>query len=372
MGNLAEQLDRLSEAATLVERMPDRAVRCTACGHRCLVRDGRRGICQVRFNRAGELRLPWGYVAGLQVDPTEKKPFYHLLPGSGTLTFGMLGCNFHCSFCQNWISSQALRDPEADVSIGHLRRISPEAIVETALRLGASVIASSYNEPLITAEWAGAIFERASREGLHCAIVSNGYASPEVVDFLRPHLTAFKIDLKSMQDRRYRTLGGTLNKVLDTIRLAHERGLWVEIVTLVVPGFNDSTDELMDLARFVASVSPDIPWHATAFHQDYRMLEARPTSPADLVRAAEIGQEAGLHYVYAGNLPGRVRTYETTCCPSCGSALIERRGFSLLDDRLTEGGACPSCGQTIAGVWRTASHPAVRAPAARRSDHAAG
>jgi len=354
MGVLADQLDQLSATATLCERLSEKAVRCTACGHRCLIRDGRRGICQVRFNRDGELRLPWGYVAALQCDPTEKKPFYHLLPGSETLTFGMLGCDFHCSYCQNWITSQALRDPAADAAIGQVRRITPEALVEAAIRMGARVVASSYNEPLITAEWAGAIFARAVEAGLRCAFVSNGNATPEALDFLLPYLTAYKIDLKSMRDGPYRKLGGTLNQVLDTIRRAHDLGLWVEVVTLVVPGFNDSTDELMDAARFLASVSPDIPWHTTAFHQDYRMLESPATTATDLVRAAEIGQEAGLRYVYAGNLPGRVGSYENTQCPGCGALLIERRGYTILSYRLTAEGRCPGCGSTIAGVWDTA------------------
>lgn len=355
MPTVAEALDRLTAPGSLVQSLPGGEVRCLACGHRCLIRLGRRGICRVRFNQDGVLRVPWGYVAGLQCDPTEKKPFYHLLPGSETLTFGMLGCDFHCSFCQNWLSSQTLRNPHSDVSIQAIRRITPEAIVDQGVRLGAQIVASSYNEPLITTEWALAIFERAVAAGLRCAYVSNGNATPEALEALRPYLTAFKVDLKTMQDRQYRRLGGVLANVLDTIRRAHALGFWVEVVTLVVPGFNDSTEELMDAARFLVSVSPDIPWHVTAFHPDYEMLDAPPTSPATLIRAAEIGQEAGLKFVYAGNLPGRSGEYEHTHCPSCGQRVIERLGFAVLRYRLTDSGTCPDCGTALPGVWHTSA-----------------
>ncbi len=351
MATLEERLDGMTVEGELVETLADGAVRCLACGHRCLIRPGKRGICKVRFNADGRLRVPWGYVAALQCDPTEKKPFFHLLPGSDTLTFGMLGCDFHCGYCQNWVTSQALRDPAADVAGGYLRRITPAEMVANGLEMGAQVIASSYNEPLITTEWALAVFEQAVAAGLKCAYVSNGNATPEVLERLRPYLTAYKIDLKTMQDKHYRSLGGVLSNVLDTIKRTHALGLWVEVVTLVVPGFNDSNAELMDAARFLAGVSPDIPWHVTAFHQDYRMTDPEDTTASTLVRAAEIGQEAGLRYVYAGNLPGRAGSYENTFCPTCGRVLIERLGYVILDYHLTSAGACPQCGTPIPGVW---------------------
>ena len=349
--SVGELLDQLTVAGELCEKLPDDAVRCTACGHRCLVRPGRRGICQVRFNQDGRLMVPWGYVAALQVDPIEKKPFSHVFPGEDVLTFGMLGCDFHCAYCQNYLTSQALRDPASDIAISLVRRASPEQIVSYAQRAGASLIASSYNEPLITSEWAVAIFRLARQAGLQCAFVSNGNATPEALAYLRPYLSAYKIDLKTMQDGHYRQLGGVLQNVLDSIRSAHELGLWVEVVTLVVPGFNDSTDELMDAARFIASVSPDIPWHVTAFHPDYKMLEPQATPARTLLRAAEIGQEAGLNYVYAGNIPGRVGEYEHTFCPQCRTAVIERSGYTIRRYRLTADGACPKCGAKIAGLW---------------------
>lgn len=351
MATLADVLDEMTVEGELYEKLPDGAVRCFACAHRCLIREGRRGICQVRFNRGGVLRVPWGYVAGLQADPIEKKPFFHVLTGSDALTFGMLGCDFHCANCQNWLSSQALRDPDSDVSIGFLRRITPEQVVAAAKRSGAKVIASSYNEPLITSEWAVGIFRLAQREGLKCVYVSNGNATPEVLDYLRPHLAAYKIDLKTMQDRQYRRLGGVLQNVLDTIRRAYELGLWVEVVTLVIPGFNDSTEELMEAARFIVSVSPDIPWHVTAFHPDYKMTDPPPTPVSTLIRAAEIGQEAGLRFVYAGNLPGRTKGYENTICPSCGQILIKRIGYTIRGYHLTAQGTCPKCGTLIPGIW---------------------
>ncbi len=351
MTTVADTLDQLTREGELYEKLPDQSVRCYACGHRCLIREGRRGICKVRFNQGGVLRVPWGYVAGLQADPIEKKPFFHLLPGSDALTFGMLGCNLHCIYCQNWLSSQTLRDSESDMSAENIRIATPEQIVTYAKHTGSNVIASSYNEPLITSEWAVAIFERAKEAAIKCVYVSNGNMTPEVLKYLRPYLVGYKIDLKTMQDKHYRQLGGVLQNVLDGIKLAHEMGLWVEIVTLVVPGFNDSNEELMEAGRFIASVSPDIPWHVTAFHPDYKMTGPPPTSVATLMRAVEIGQEAGLHYVYAGNLHGRAKSYENTVCPKCQTTLIERAGFTIYSYHLTAEGRCPKCGTAIPGVW---------------------
>jgi pyruvate formate lyase activating enzyme len=351
MATVADILDALTHEGELYEALPNNEVRCHACGHRCLIRDGRRGVCKVRFNRAGKLYVPWGYVAGLQADPIEKKPFYHMLPGSQALTFGMLGCDFHCEFCQNWLSSQTLRNPASDEAVGYIRHASPEQIVAYARRSGCDLVASSYNEPLITSEWAVAIFKRSKEAGMQCVYVSNGNATPEVLDYLRPYLVGYKIDLKTMQDRQYRQCGGVLQNVLDTIRRAHELGLWVEVVTLVIPGFNDSTEELMEAARYIASVSTDIPWHVTAFHPDYKMTEPSPTPIRTLLRAAEIGEEAGLHYVYAGNIPGRVKNYEDTRCPKCQAVLVERTGYTIRGYHLTAQRTCPKCSTPIAGVW---------------------
>jgi pyruvate formate lyase activating enzyme len=309
------KLDVLTAQGDLFQTLENASVRCTACAHRCLIHNERRGICGVRFNEEGTLKVPRGYVAGVQVDPIEKKPFTHFLPGSEVLTFGMLGCNFYCAFCQNWVSSQALRDPCVQTSLENIHPVSAEALVNLAVSNHAESVASSYNEPLITSEWAVEVFKIAKQHGLKTAFVSNGFATPEVLDYIRPWLDGLKIDLKSMQDSQYRKMGGRLQPVLDTIMRARELGLWVEIVTLVIPGFNDSNEELWDASRFITSVSRDIPWHVTAYHPDYQMVDA-PSTPADtLQRAAEIGQEAGLRYVYAGNLPGRVGSLEDTHCP---------------------------------------------------------
>lgn len=344
-------LDPLTVEGELYEALDDRAVRCYACGHRCFIREGRRGICKVRYNHEGKLRVPWGYVAALQCDPIEKKPFYHLYPGSDALTFGMLGCDFHCSYCQNWMTSQAMRDPASDMAGSSIRELGPEDLIGYGRDMGARVVASSYNEPLITSEWAVEVFCHARRQDMACTFISNGNATREVLEYLRPHVVGYKVDLKTMRDKTYRKLGGVLEKVLEGIRMAHELGFWVEVVTLVVPGFNDSPEELMDAGRFIASVSPDIPWHVTGFHRDYQMSEPVNTTAKHLIQAAEIGQEAGLRYVYAGNLPGRVGPYEHTFCPSCGRQVIERFGYVILGYHLAGGGECPDCGERIAGIW---------------------
>lgn len=347
---LAEVLDELTAegAPELTEHYPDGSLRCYACGHRCLIKEGRRGICKVRFNRGGKLMVPMNYVAALACDPTEKKPFFHVLPGSDTLTFGMLGCDLHCAYCQNWLTSQALRDEAA----GTLPRlVTADRLVALARTYGARMIGSSYNEPLITAEWAVEVFKRAKQVGLRTAFISNGNATPQVLDFLRPWTDCYKIDLKAMNDRSYRQLGGVLDNILETIKMVHERGFWEEIVTLVVPGFNDSEDELRRAAEFIASVSPDIPWHVTAFHQDYKMTDNPNTTAEQLIRACEIGRAAGLRYVYAGNLPGRVGRWENTYCTHCDELLVERHGFIVRRMNVTPDGHCPTCGTRIPGIW---------------------
>jgi pyruvate formate lyase activating enzyme len=352
MSTMSEVLDRMTVPGKLVEPFPEEgALRCVACGHRCVIRSGKRGICQVRFNQNGTLRVPWGYVAALQADPIEKKPFAHFLPGSTALTFGMLGCDFHCGYCQNWYTSQAMRDPASNRALQLVQKITPEQMMAVARRVGAQVIASSYNEPLITTEWAVDIFKAARAVGIQCVYISNGNATSEALEMLAPYLSGYKIDLKTMQDRQYRKLGGVLDHVLNAIKMAHDRGLWVEVVTLVVPGFNDSPDELWEAARYLVSVSPDIPWHVTAYHPDYKMDDAEPTPSSSLQQAAEIGQEAGLHYVYAGNIPGRVGSLENTFCPTCSTRLIRRYSYTIMDYQITPQGTCPKCGTKIAGVW---------------------
>jgi len=572
---LAEVLARRTAEGELYEKLPHNRVRCFACGHRCLIPPGFDGVCRVRFNEDGVLKVPWGYVGALQLDPVEKKPFFHALPGSRALSFGMLGCDYHCGYCftgdtvvvtddgpttfaelfagcgrtesrpdaeiafpegrrvvaasgalrrlrgvvrhsfrgelvmirpfylpllrctpdhrvyattdpavppvpvparelstrhylavprriatqesgtldvaallqdhqttylvrrnllpveerelvaagsgrsriarglgdatanlrravetadnylvplrgvdrvpyegdvynmeveeehsylagffavsncQNWVTSQALRDPSA---VARPQEITPKELVRLAHEHQARIVTSTYNEPLITSEWAVAVFREARAAGLVCSYVSNGNGTPEVLDYIQPWVSLYKVDLKSFRDRHYRELGGTLERVLWTIRALHERGFWVEIVTLLIPGFNDSDEELRDIARFLVSVSPDIPWHVTAFHKDYKMTGPDNTSVATLLRAAEMGAAEGLRYVYAGNLPGQVGKWENTCCPGCGELLIERYGFRVLRNRVADG-VCPKCARAIPGFWSVSSSFGEIAPA---------
>ncbi len=347
---LAEVLDALTTtgAPELIEHLEGGALKCYACGHRCLIKEGKRGICKVRFNEAGQLRVPTNYVAALACDPTEKKPFFHVLPGSDTLTFGMLGCDLHCGYCQNWVTSQALRDDSAGT---RPQQVTAERLVSMAKACGASMVGSSYNEPLITAEWAIEVFKAARPAGFRTAFISNGNATPQVLDYLRPWTDCYKIDLTSMSDKNYRMLGGVVDNILETVQMVHERGFWEEIVTLVIPGFNDSEDELKRAADFIASVSPDIPWHVTAFHQDYRMTENANTTAEQLIRTCEIGREAGLRYIYAGNLPGKVGRWENTYCPTCDETLVERHGYLIRAMRVPKEGRCPACATSIPGIW---------------------
>ncbi len=539
---LAEAITGMVREGDLYEKLPENRVHCYACGHHCKINDGGRGICQVRYNVGGKLYVPRGYVAALQCDPIEKKPFFHVYPGSDALTFGMLGCDLHCGYCfhpetivitdrgplqlveafesaprvetrpdaeiaypdglcavaasgtlrrveavfkhpyrgpltviqpyylpalrctpdhriyatddvthapepvqarqltdrhylavprhisipilqpmavaglanerqvgrdhpaptlwelsaasgvietedyylvplreitsveydgavynmqveeehnylaefflvsncQNWDISQALRDASAGRPPS---LVTPQKMVELGRRNGAQVFASSYNEPLITSEWAVEIFKEATAQGFTCAYVSNGNATREVLEYIRPYVSAYKIDLKSMRDRNYRQLGAPLQNILDGIRLVQQLGFWLEIVTLVVPGFNDSMEELRDAAQFIASISRDIPWHVTAFHSDYKMQDHDNTSVATLLRACELGRAAGLNYVYAGNIPGHTGGWENTYCPNCHALLIGRYGYTILEYHLTAEGTCYHCGCKIAGLF---------------------
>src|ERR1700716_4247726 len=359
----SEALDRrVDEGAlgTLYEKLPDNQVRCYACAHRCLIKDGLRGICKVRYNHSGTLMVPRGYVGALQCDPIEKKPFFHAFPGTDALTFGMLGCDLHCSYCQNWVTSQALRDPDA---VSPPLQATPENLVRDAIAQGAKILVSPYNEPLITSEWAVAVFKEAKAAGLITGFVSNGNGTPQVLEYLHPWIDLYKVDLKSFDDRHYHELGGRIGPILDSIRSIHSMGMWLEIVTLLISGFNDSPDELRRLTEFLAGISPDIPWHVTAFHGDYKMTDPRDTRPDDLLRAVEIGQQAGLRYIYAGNLPGMVGNREDTACPECSETVIKRHSYLVEDYRLTPEGRCPQCATQIPGRWaphfdgQITSHP---------------
>jgi pyruvate formate lyase activating enzyme len=335
---------------SLYERLENNRVRCFSCGHCCPIPEGQPGVCKVRFNRGGTLYVPWGYTAGMQCDPIEKKPFFHAYPGALAYSFGMLGCDLHCGYCQNWVTSQALRDPNA---VSPPLAVTPESLVRDAVAQGAKVLVSTYNEPLITSEWAVAIFKEAKAAGLLTGFVSNGNGTLQVLEYLRPWLDLYKVDLKSFDDRHYHELGGRIGPILDSIRRIHSMGVWLEIVTLLIPGFNDSNDEIRKLTEFIAEVSPDIPWHVTAFHADYKMQGdgQRNTNPEDLLRAAEIGRTVGLRYIYAGNIPGKVGGLEHTRCPQCSEIVIRRYGYHIEGYALTPDGKCPSCAYQIPGRW---------------------
>lgn len=349
--SLRDNLRERTTPGSFYASLPENKVQCFACAHECTLKPGQFGVCHLRFNQQGVLQVPHDYVAGIGLDPIEKKPFFHFSPGAQTMSFGMVGCNLHCSFCQNWVSAQSLNDPEVSFSARYLTSISPDEIVRGAKRNRASVVVSTYNEPFITMEWAVEIFQKAHKEGLQTAMVSNGFGTQKGIEKLTPNLDALKIDLKSFSDDRYRELGGRLQPVVDTIGWAREAGIWVEVVTLLIPEWNDSKEEIWNLTRFLTAVSRDIPWHVTSFHPDYHMTDRRKTSAASLSLAAEIGQEAGLHYVYAGNLPGKVGSLENTYCPHCQKELITRRGFIVSHNQITPESTCPACGTPIAGYF---------------------
>jgi pyruvate formate lyase activating enzyme len=359
MAILSDELARQTREAELYRPLDRDRVECFACGHRCPIAPGFAGVCKVRFNREGKLYAPYGYVNGACADPIEKKPFFHAMPGALAFSFGMLGCDLHCGYCQNWVSSQALRDDRSSL---RFTPTEPGELVSMALRQGAAALVSTYNEPLITAEWAVAVFREAKAAGLVTGFVSNGNATPEVLEYIRPWTDLYKVDLKSFDDRRYHELGGRIGPILESIRRIHQMGFWLEVVTLVIPGFNDSDEELRKMAEFLAAISPDIPWHVTAFHQDYKMQGPRNTPPETLMRAAAIGRAAGLRFVYAGNLPGETGRLEDTLCPACGMAVVERRGFRVLRNRLSGAGACPGCGAKIPGRWTRETHKSAGLP----------
>jgi pyruvate formate lyase activating enzyme len=305
------------------------------------------------------LRVPWGYAGSLQINPIEQAPFMHVHAGEDVLTLGMLGCNLRCGYCQNWHLSQVLRDAEAPELPTPM---SADEIVTFAQKRGLRVLLSSLNEPMITAEWGVEVFARAKAAGLTTGIVSSGHGTPEVLDFLRPHVDLVKIDLKTMSPERYRSLGAHLEHVLDTMRMVHERDFWLEVVTLVVPGWNDSDDELRQAARAIAALSPDIPWVLWNFHGDYRMRDPDDAVADDVVRAATIGREEGLRFTYAGVQPGRVGDFERTRCPGCDAVAVERVGYQLTKYALDAEGRCAACVTSIPGRW--SSDGAKTGPAA--------
>ncbi len=336
---------KFSKEALLYEKLAGRKTRCLACAHRCVAPAGGAGRCGVRVNEGGVLMAPWGYISGAAADLVEKKPFFHVLPGSRTLSFGMFGCNLKCDFCQNWELSGTGGNSSSPLET------TPEDLVREARARGLGTLVSTYNEPLITAEWAAGIFTAAKAGGLRTAFVSNGYATREAAAFLRPCLDFWKVDLKSFNAGRYQAVcGGELEKVKTGIETIATAGFWVEAVTLLIPGFNDSEEETVEMAAYLAGLSRDIPWHLTAFHPHHRMTATPPTPPATLMRAREIAMKKGLRYVYCGTIPNQSGGLEDTRCPACTAKVVERTGFTVTANRLGREGKC-ACGQLIPGLW---------------------
>ncbi len=325
---------------------PDGSVRCGVCAHRCLVRPGRRGICGVRENVDGHLLcVAYGAVAALGVDPIEKKPLFHVDPGSLAYSIATVGCPFHCVFCQNWEIAQA---PRLGLDIPQ-RAMPPASVVVEARRAGATSVAYTYVEPTVFLEYALDTARLARNAGLRNLFITDGYATPEAIDLLAPVLDAANVDLKSFDDGFYRRLcGARLAHVLEAIVAMRRAGIWLELTTLVIPGHNDSYAELRALSTWIVdNLGPSTPWHVSRFFPAHRMLDVRPTPLPTLRRAAEIGRAAGLHHVYVGNAPEL--GLEDTRCAGCGRVVIERTGY-VARSRLTAEGACPDCGRRLEGI----------------------
>ncbi len=349
--------------ALLYERQSDQSVICTACKMYCRIKPGRIGICGVRVNQGGRLySLVYGKASAVHIDPVEKKPLYHFLPGSEIFSLGTVGCNFGCSFCQNWNISQVTRDLRK--KLGKEKRLGdielemtglgyalpPEKIVDICKDRDIPAIAFTYNEPVIFFDYLYDTARLAHASGIRSVFVSNGYESEEAMALMHPFLAAMNIDLKSFSERFYtRLCKAKLQPVLDTIRHIHQLGIWLEITTLVIPGQNDSDDELSRIADFIASVSIDIPWHVSAFYPGYQMKDKHPTPPATLIRAYEAGKRAGLKFIYTGNIIDDQRS--CTYCPNCGEALIRRSGYRTETTAISRDGMCIKCHEKIAGIW---------------------
>lgn len=332
--------------AYLYEKLDNKRVRCHLCGHGCLIKDGSKGICGVRENRDGMLvSLVYGKVIAMNVDPIEKKPLFHFLPGSRAYSIATVGCNFRCSFCQNSDISQMPADYDRIMGDD----TPPINIVKMAKDSRSATIAYTYTEPTIYYEFALDTARLAVKEGIRNVFVSNGYMTEECLTNIHPDLHGINIDLKAFSDKFYKEqCGARLSPVLDSIKKARELGVWVEVTTLLIPGLNDSDDELKDIAGFLASVDPEMPWHISRFHPTYRLTNTSATPPDDIHRAKDIGYNAGLKYVYTGNLVGD--DGEKTLCHGCGELLIDRYGYTIRNNSI-KNGHCPQCSARIPGVW---------------------
>lgn len=332
--------------AMLYEPLSDKSVQCHLCSHRCKIKDGKRGICAVRENRDGKLySLVYGKVVAEHVDPIEKKPLFNFWPGTLAYSIGTVGCNFRCKYCQNADISQFPIERSPHI-LGEER--TPADIVRNAQSSGCASIAYTYTEPTIFFELAYETSVLAQKQGIKNVFVSNGYMTEEAARMIAPYLDAINIDLKGFTDDFYKKIcGARLQPVLDSIRLMHELGIWVEVTTLIIPRHNDDESELRKIARFIKNIDPGIPWHVTRFYPTYKLLDQPPTPVETLRRAREIGLEEGLRYVYEGNVPGE--SGENTFCYQCGEELIDRVGMAMRFNKLRDR-KCPKCGASIDGI----------------------
>ncbi len=335
---------RLKEA--LLYQVKQEVVECNLCWHRCVIKPGRRGICGVRENRSGTLySLVYGRVSAEHIDPVEKKPLFHFLPGTLTCSIATVGCNFKCLHCQNHTLSQT------GAGVEHIPSTyrSPEEIVAAAVQGGCRTISYTYSEPTIFFEFAYDCCRAARAKGLKNIFVSNGYMSREAAEMIAPFLDAINIDIKAFSEPFYQDIcGGSMQHVLDNVRFFRARNIWVEVTTLIIPGLNDTDEQLRSIAEFLVEVDPDICWHVSAFSPSYLMTD-RPHTPAERLQSArEIGFAAGLNHVFTGNIRGQGG--EDSNCPSCGKTLIQRSGFHVTSN-LLKSGACPYCSEPLAGVW---------------------
>ena len=331
----------------LYHKLKENKVQCTACRHKCTIDDDKNGLCGVRQNKGGKLYLAvYGKASSVNVDPIEKKPMYHFLPGSHIFSIGTLGCNFSCDFCQNFDISQATKNNNIR-NYGH--ELSPKKIVDTCIKENIKSIAFTYNEPTVFFEYAYDTMKLAKRHGIKNVFVSNGYESDEAIELMKGPLDGINIDLKSFNDEFYKKVcKARLDKVLETIKKVHKSGIWLEITTLVIPGQNDSNEELKKIAEFIFNIDRNIPWHITAFHPDYRMTSLPVTELSALKKAYSIGKKAGLKYVYTGNVIDN--TFSNTYCHKCNHLLIRRVGYNTIIEDF-EKGKCNKCAAIIPGIW---------------------
>jgi pyruvate formate lyase activating enzyme len=332
--------------AYLYEKLENQRVRCFLCNHRCLIKEGASGLCGVRENQGGVLvSLVYGKVIARHVDPIEKKPLFHFLPGTRSYSIATVGCNFKCRFCQNADISQMPSDQHRIWG----EDMTSAMIVDEAVATRSATIAYTYTEPTIYFELALDSARQAVKKGLKNVFVSNGYMTEECLKTLHPDLHGANVDLKAYSDGFYKEqCGAKLEPVLRTLGVMKEMGVWLEVTTLLVPGLNDSKEELENIARFLVDLDPDIPWHISRFHPTYRLTDRDATPPGSIRRARDIGYEAGLKYVYTGNLPGDEG--EKTYCHGCNEVLIDRYGFSITKN-IIQDSRCPRCQAVIPGIW---------------------